>query len=135
MEFDKGLEHKVVQIDKMFYESTYLPLYARLAEIAMHKVYFVSKTTQKIYGGTAYLNSKIMASILESSGASVTRFKGLGEMNPVWLWESTMNPKTRNLVRLTVQDAVESERNIKMFLGNNSEEKKEFLLNMDGALI
>lgn len=61
------------------------------------------------------------------SGYKVQRYKGLGEMNPVPLWETTMNPETRNLIRVNIEDAVLAEKRVSVLMGDVVEPRKEWI--------
>jgi len=76
-----------------------------------------------------YSDEELKKALGKISGSPiVTRFKGLGEMSAQQLWETTMNPKTRILKRVTIDDAVEADRIFSILMGDNVEPRKQFII-------
>jgi len=58
----------------------------------------------------------------------IQRYKGLGEMNAEQLWDTTINPETRHLKQVTIEDAVEADRIFSILMGEEVPPRKEFIM-------
>ncbi len=74
-----------------------------------------------------YSDEELKKLSVGSANLNVTRFKGLGEMNAEQLWETTMNPKTRKIKKIYIEDAVEADHTFSMLMGDDVQARKEFI--------
>ncbi|MBQ3761549.1 MAG: type IIA DNA topoisomerase subunit B [Clostridia bacterium] len=93
--------------------------------MGMPPLYKIQKGDKSIY----CYDDKELASAMQgvSKGYTLQRYKGLGEMNPEQLWETTMNPEGRKLTQVSIEDDAEAERMVSILMGDKVEPRKDYI--------
>ena len=75
-----------------------------------------------------YLYSNEELEAFNTDGCTIQRYKGLGEMMPDQLWETTMNPESRRLIQITIEDMEKAEEALSLCMGKDVAARRDFLL-------
>lgn len=121
-------------VDGAHIRTLLLTFFYRFAKPLIDKgyIYIAQPPLYKLEKGkkaTYIFNDKELENHLKEHGRDVqiSRFKGLGEMMPQQLWDTTMNPETRVLLKVTIDDAAEADRIFTILMGDKVEPRKDFI--------
>lgn len=98
--------------------------------IALPPLYQVKKGKQEVYCWTEDQRAKAIKDLAKDGredSVGVQRYKGLGEMNPEQLWETTMNPEKRSLKKVSIESAAEADHLFSMLMGDEVAPRREFI--------
>ncbi|HEU5046399.1 MAG TPA: DNA topoisomerase (ATP-hydrolyzing) subunit B [Rickettsiales bacterium] len=125
----RGVEERYVLDEKFFMSREGRELHNASAQLMQHyaaPLTFVRKGTEISVSTPTALYNAVME--IGKKGSTINRFKGLGEMNPEQLWETTLNPEARTLLKVEVKHAEDAEEVFTTLMGDVVEPRRDFIV-------
>jgi DNA gyrase subunit B len=123
-----GMEHYIPVSAEFFYSKDYkemVTLGAKLSSLVEEGAYV--KRGDKMIPVENFEQALTWLMDEAKKGQTIQRYKGLGEMNPLQLWETTMDPAVRRMLQVTIEDAVAADAIFTTLMGDNVEPRREFI--------
>ena len=127
--------HPSIDVTAIFEAKSCENLYKRIAEAGYDPktLFFGDEPIFEVQAGDRDVKVATLSALAGEvkrngrDGLDIQRYKGLGEMNPDQLWETTMDPKTRKMIKVTMEDAVEADRMFTLLMGDAVEPRRDYI--------